>query len=74
MTAFTGLPHRTEFVRDKDGVKYIDDSKGTNVGAVVEALAAIAGPIILIAGGVDKGGDYGPLRAPLDGEGSSCLS
>jgi len=65
LTAFTGLPHRTEFVRDVDGVKYVDDSKGTNVGAVVEALAAIGGPVILIAGGVDKGGDYGPLRAPL---------
>ncbi len=65
LAQFAGLPHRTEFVRDKDGVKYIDDSKGTNVGAVVEALAAIAGPVILIAGGVDKGGDYGPLRAPL---------
>ena len=62
---FTGLPHRTEFVRDKDGVKYIDDSKGTNVGAVVEALAATHRPVILIAGGVDKGGDYGPMRAPL---------
>ena len=65
LTGFTGLPHRTEFVRDKDGVRYIDDSKGTNVGAVVEALAATRGPVILIAGGVDKGGDYGPLRAPL---------
>ncbi len=65
LTGFAGLPHRTEFVRHKDGVTYIDDSKGTNVGAVVEALAAIAGPIILIAGGVDKGGAYGPLRAPL---------
>ncbi len=65
LTGFTGLPHRTEFVRDMDGVKYVDDSKGTNVGAVVEALAATGGPVILIAGGVDKGGDYGPLRAPL---------
>jgi UDP-N-acetylmuramoylalanine--D-glutamate ligase len=65
LTAFTGLPHRIEFVRDKDGVRYVDDSKGTNVGAVVEALAATSGPVILIAGGVDKGGDYGPLRAPL---------
>jgi UDP-N-acetylmuramoylalanine--D-glutamate ligase len=65
LTAFTGLPHRIEFVRDKDGVRYVDDSKGTNVGAVVEALAATSGPVILIAGGVDKGGDYEPLRAPL---------
>lgn len=62
---FTGLAHRTEFVREKDGVSYVDDSKGTNVGAVIEALAATRGPVILIAGGVDKGGDYGPLRAPL---------
>jgi UDP-N-acetylmuramoylalanine--D-glutamate ligase len=62
---FTGLAHRTEFVREKDGVRYVDDSKGTNVGAVVEALAATRAPVILIAGGVDKGGDYGPLRAPL---------
>ncbi len=65
LAAFTGLPHRTEFVRNVDGVTYIDDSKGTNVGAVVEALAAIDGSVILIAGGVDKGGDYEPLRAPL---------
>jgi UDP-N-acetylmuramoylalanine--D-glutamate ligase len=65
IAGFTGLPHRSEFVREKDGVKYVDDSKGTNVGAVVEALSATHGPVILIAGGVDKGGDYGPLRAPL---------
>jgi UDP-N-acetylmuramoylalanine--D-glutamate ligase len=62
---FAGLPHRTEFVRDKGGVRYVDDSKGTTVGAVLEALAATPGPVILIAGGVDKGGAYGPLRAPL---------
>jgi len=65
LTRFTGLPHRTEFVRDLNGVSYIDDSKGTNVAAVVEALGATAAPVILIAGGVDKGGDYAPLRAPL---------
>ncbi len=65
MVGFAGLAHRTEFVRERDGVRYIDDSKGTNVGAVIEALAATRGPVVLIAGGVDKGGDYGPLRAPL---------
>ena len=52
----------------KHGVAYVDDSKGTNVGAVVEALAACARRSILIAGGVDKGGDYAPLRAPLASE------
>jgi UDP-N-acetylmuramoylalanine--D-glutamate ligase len=62
---FAGLPHRMEFVADRDGVTYIDDSKGTNVASVLEALAAVGGPVILIAGGMDKGGDYAPLREPL---------
>jgi len=62
---FKGLPHRHEFVRERAGVRYVDDSKGTNVGAVIEALNAVAGPVVLIAGGVDKGGSYAPLRAAL---------
>jgi len=60
---FAGLPHRLELVRERNGVSYVDDSKGTNVGAVVKSLASIAGPVILLAGGVDKGGSYAPLRA-----------
>jgi UDP-N-acetylmuramoylalanine--D-glutamate ligase len=63
---FTSLPHRLQFVRTHLGAEWIDDSKGTNVGAVVEALAAVHGPVILIAGGMDKGGDYAPLRGPLE--------
>lgn len=62
---FAGLPHRMEFVAEREGVTYIDDSKGTNVASVVEALAAVRAPVILIAGGMDKGGDYAPLREPL---------
>ncbi len=62
---FNGLPHRLEWVATKNGVDYFDDSKGTNVGAVVQSLAGFVGPVILLAGGVDKGGDYGPLRAPV---------
>jgi UDP-N-acetylmuramoylalanine--D-glutamate ligase len=58
---FPGLEHRLEFVREKDGVRYYNDSKGTNVGAVVKSLASFSGRVILLAGGVDKGGDYGPL-------------
>lgn len=58
---FPGLEHRLEFVREKDGVRYYNDSKGTNVGAVVKSLASFAAPVILLAGGVDKGGDYGPM-------------
>ncbi|HUY18227.1 MAG TPA: UDP-N-acetylmuramoyl-L-alanine--D-glutamate ligase [Candidatus Binataceae bacterium] len=65
LAEFKGLPHRIELVRERGGVKFIDDSKGTNVGAVVEALAAADGPVLLIAGGMDKGGDYKPLLEPL---------
>ena len=65
LKGFVGLPHRIELVREKDGVRYIDDSKGTNVGAVVEALAAMRAPVVLIAGGIDKGGSYAPLIEPL---------
>ncbi|MGA6974281.1 MAG: UDP-N-acetylmuramoyl-L-alanine--D-glutamate ligase, partial [Candidatus Binatus sp.] len=65
LASFRGLPHRIEVVHEHAGVTYIDDSKGTNVGAVVEAIDALAAPIILIAGGLDKGGDYAPLRRPL---------
>jgi len=65
LAKFKGLKHRLEFVRELEGVVYIDDSKGTNVGAVVEAIAATSAPIILLAGGMDKGGDYWPLRDPI---------
>jgi UDP-N-acetylmuramoylalanine--D-glutamate ligase len=61
LNRFPGLEHRLEFVREKDGVRYYNDSKGTNVGAVVKSLASFSAPVILLAGGVDKGGDYGPL-------------
>jgi UDP-N-acetylmuramoylalanine--D-glutamate ligase len=65
LTSFTGLPHRMVLVRELDGVAYYDDSKATNVGATVAAidgLRSISGKVVLIAGGVDKGGSYGPLR------------
>jgi UDP-N-acetylmuramoylalanine--D-glutamate ligase len=60
--AFPGLEHRLEFVREKDGVRFYNDSKGTNVGAVVKSLASFPGPVILLAGGIDKGGDYRVLE------------
>jgi len=62
---FPGLEHRLEFVREKDGVRYYNDSKGTNVGAVVKSLASFSERVILLAGGVDKGGDYAPLAAGI---------
>jgi len=61
---FPGLPHRLQWVASINGVRFYDDSKGTNVGAVTRSLAHFTDPVILIAGGRDKGGDYGPL-APL---------
>lgn len=63
---FPGLEHRLEFVRDKDGVRFYNDSKGTNVGAVVKSLMSFSAPVILLAGGVDKGGDYGILAAEVE--------
>jgi UDP-N-acetylmuramoylalanine--D-glutamate ligase len=65
LASFKPLSHRIEMVHEWRGVKFVDDSKGTNVGAVVEALEAVSAPVILIAGGFDKGGDYAPLRKPL---------
>ncbi len=65
LALFKPLSHRIEMVHEWRGIKFIDDSKGTNVGAVVEALEAMSAPVILIAGGFDKGGDYAPLRKPL---------
>jgi UDP-N-acetylmuramoylalanine--D-glutamate ligase len=55
------LSHRMELVADAAGVVYYDDSKGTNVGAVSAALSGFPRPVVLIAGGKDKGGDYTPL-------------
>lgn len=63
LSSFSGLPHRMEVVREVGGVTYIDDSKGTNVGALMMALKGLKGPVVLIAGGVDKGGDYGVLAS-----------
>ncbi len=62
LRTFPGLEHRLEFVRMKDGVSYINDSKGTNVGAVVRSVEGFSRPVILIAGGLDKGSDFSPLR------------
>jgi len=62
---FPGLEHRLEFIREKDGARYYNDSKGTNVGAVVKSLASFSAPVILLAGGVDKGGGYGVLMGEI---------
>jgi UDP-N-acetylmuramoylalanine--D-glutamate ligase len=62
LRAFAGLEHRLEFVREIDGVLYFNDSKGTNVAAVVKSLESFSSPIVLIAGGRDKSGDFLQLK------------
>src|SRR6185369_6968713 len=58
---FKGLLHRVELVAEARGVRFFDDSKGTNVGATVAALDGFRIPVVLIAGGDGKGQDFGPL-------------
>jgi UDP-N-acetylmuramoylalanine--D-glutamate ligase len=71
---FRGLPHRTALVAELGGVRFYDDSKGTNVGAAVTALRGLAEPrAVLIAGGRDKGGSYGPLTEALVQKGRAAV-
>ena len=58
MKAFPGVAHRIELVREKDGVRFVNDSKGTNTDAAIKAIEAMKENIILIAGGYDKGASY----------------
>lgn len=62
---FTGLAHRTVLVRERAGVRWFNDSKGTNVGATVAAVRGMRGPVVLIAGGDGKNQDFTPLRHAL---------
>jgi UDP-N-acetylmuramoylalanine--D-glutamate ligase len=82
LRAFRALPHRMELVGTlgragdggtKDEVRFYDDSKGTNVGATVAALSGFPRPVVLIAGGKDKGGSYAPLAAALAGTGRAAV-
>jgi UDP-N-acetylmuramoylalanine--D-glutamate ligase len=61
LRSFRGLPHRMRKVTEHKGVVFFDDSKGTNVGATVAALAGLRQPVVLIAGGDGKGQDFAPL-------------
>jgi UDP-N-acetylmuramoylalanine--D-glutamate ligase len=73
LSAFTGLPHRTQWVAEIGGVRYVNDSKGTNVGATLAAVAGMPGPLIVIAGGDGKGQDFMPLRAAFAGKVHSAV-
>ncbi len=67
IAAFPGLPHRMERVAEASGVRWINDSKATNVAAAARSLESYRGNVILLAGGVDKGGSYDPLVASARG-------
>lgn len=71
LRAFTGLPHRCQWTRTLDGVTWINDSKGTNIGATISAIdgigGAMSGKIVLIAGGQGKGADFSMLRPSMPG-------
>ena len=64
---FPGLAHRIEPFLEWRGVRFVDDSKGTNVDAAVQALQSVGRPVVWVAGGVDKGGDYAPLIPVVTG-------
>jgi UDP-N-acetylmuramoylalanine--D-glutamate ligase len=65
--AYRPLPHRMELVGDHRDIHYYDDSKGTNVASVAASVRGFPRPLVLIAGGVDKGGSYEPMLEALDG-------
>jgi len=66
LTRFTGLPHRTELVREDGGVRWVNDSKGTNVDATVKSLEGLPEKsVLLILGGRDKHGDFEKLADPV---------
>ena len=65
---FGGVEHRIEFVRELNGIKFYNDSKGTNVDSTIKAVDALEKPIILILGGYDKGVDFNPLFESFNGK------
>ena len=74
LQGFKGLPHRTQFVLERDGVRWYNDSKGTNVGATLAAIDGVEhGKLVLIAGGDGKGADFVPLAEALQGRGRGAV-
>ncbi len=67
LRTFRPLPHRLEVVAEADGITWVNDSKATNVAATSGALNSLAGPLVLLLGGKDKGEDLSPLREAMHG-------
>jgi UDP-N-acetylmuramoylalanine--D-glutamate ligase len=68
LARFGGLPHRAQWVADIGGVRFVNDSKGTNVGATIAAVEGTAGPLVVIAGGDGKGQAFEALRPAFQGK------
>lgn len=68
LRSFTGLPHRTQQIAELGGIKFVNDSKATNVGAASAAIRGLEGPLVLIAGGDGKGADFSALAQALAGK------
>jgi UDP-N-acetylmuramoylalanine--D-glutamate ligase len=68
LSEFAGLAHRAQWVAEVRGVTYVNDSKGTNVGATIAAVAGLPGPLVMIAGGDGKNQDFAPLAAAFRGK------
>jgi len=68
LAVFGGLPHRAQWVAERGGVRFVNDSKGTNVGATIAAVTGLPGPLVLIAGGDGKNQDFGELREAFAGK------
>jgi UDP-N-acetylmuramoylalanine--D-glutamate ligase len=66
LVSYKGLPHRSQYVGELNGVRWYNDSKGTNVDACKKAILAMPGPVLLIAGGISKGADFSPLSETLE--------
>ena len=69
LKAFKGLAHRVETVAEIDGVLYVDDSKGTNVGATLAAIEGMGRKLAIVLGGDGKGQDFSPLKPALEKHG-----
>jgi len=73
LSEFQGLPHRLQLVTASGGVRWYNDSKGTNVGATLAAIDGMDGQVVLIAGGDGKGADFSPLCQPLQRKGRGVV-
>ena len=73
IASFPGVEHRIEFVRDRNGVLFYNDSKATNVDATEKAIDAFTGNLYIILGGKDKGSDYTVLKQKLAAKAKAVL-